>query len=183
MSPQDLDTLIDAAAREMVAGDPSRALSHRVMSEVRGRIEPAPRGWVWVFRTAGAVVLCAVVATLVVSRNQVHAPVSLLPASETSQTRTGEQPVAPPGAPTVSRQPGERLVPRLETRRVALGTDVPPAPARDVEAPLTPSVEPLAIEPIMLSGLDVPPLENQPTTIDDIEISDITIEPLAASND
>jgi len=31
--------------------------------------------------------------------------------------------------------------------------------------------------------LDLPPLENEPTTIETIEIDDIAIEPLAASND
>jgi hypothetical protein len=176
MNRYDLDELIDAAARQMVSGEPSRSFTYDVIARVRGRVEPAPRRFVWVAAFASAVVLC--VAAAVVMVNQPAAPV---PASRTQRTAVGETPridpqIAPQPAavPTVSQAQSQRRV-----RRSTASVTRP----RVVGVPATPGIELLATESIAVSTLDILPLETEAMAIDGIEIKDITIAPLTASND
>ena len=47
MDERELDRAIDTAARELMAREPGRALSHNVMARVREGAVPAPRRFVW----------------------------------------------------------------------------------------------------------------------------------------
>ncbi len=175
MNPQDLDKLIDRAAREMVSGEPSRSFTYDVMSQVRGHVEPARRRFVFAIGIVSVAAVGAVI--LIVMLNRASVPVTGPQAQrpEMPEARTVEQ-VTPVTTPA-------RAAPRPESRQVVRLPVQPDAEASIALAPVMTSLEPLGTEPIVLSALDVPPLESPAMTIEDIEIEDITIEPLVASND
>lgn len=85
--------------------------------------------------------------------------------------------------PAVAHQPAEETRLGATTAQPVRRSAVSTMRASTVQTPVMPSLEPLVTEPIVLSTVDVPPLESQATTIEQIEIEDITIDPLAASND
>jgi len=94
---------------------------------------------------------------------------------EVPDTRAVEQ-----GAPGTAREP---VRPQPARRPAANRRVLPATVQQDFAATLMPSLEPLATEAIDLSPLVVMPLEDHIVRIEEIEIEDITIEPLAASND
>jgi len=171
MTEQDLDRVIDTAAAEMIAREPSRALHHSVMARVRESDRPAPRRFIWA--TAGLAAAAGFVIALVIAE-RTPAP--------TIQTAAPARPtiVEPPAATVNQRVPAlESAAPaaQLVVRRVRR-----PASAL---APndLPSSIEPLTAEALVLTSIDPPPLENQAASVEQIEVDALTIEPLTASND
>ncbi len=169
MTSQDPDTLIDTVAREMVSGDPGRSFTYGVMSRICERAEPAPNRLLWSIGTASAVAICAIVAMVMMNRADAPAPQMPRPESQ-PQARAVAQTATPPPAL-------EPVVAPPVTHPSIRGRLVPPLV---IDAP---ALEPLIPDPIVLSALDLPPLENEASSIENIPIDDITIEPLVASND
>ena len=179
MSEHDLDRLIDSAAEQMVARDPSDSLGARVLSRVRERqMEEGPRRRVFVWATAAASValLCGTVAILIT-----RSPVPTQPASAPAQSIVLQPPAAPvdqgvpvpsPPSPSQDRAPIVAAVAEPALRPMRL----PPPEVSSV-------IEPLEAEPIVLSAIEVPLLEQETHSIARIEIEALTIEPLTASND
>jgi hypothetical protein len=162
----DLDRVIDAAARTMVSREPSRQLSYRVMSRVRAGSQ-LPRRRVWMLAVSGTAVAC--VAALWV-HNRSAAPtdegIALL------QARSFLQQLAPPPVLDAASPPRIIQSGSVKTPR-ALESEVEPAPL----------VEPLHIETLAMSAIDVPAIEPMPTAVEAIELATLTIEPLATSNE
>jgi hypothetical protein len=172
MDEREIDLAIDTAASEMMAGEPSRALSYKVMARVREGAARAPRRIVWV-TAAASVVLCAAIA---VALNRPIAPViSSLPAAPTALVGRAPMVIAPPTAVAQITEPLRRTVRGPIPKGVESPVRLPPS---DVSP-----IEPMETEPIALSALDVPQLERAATSIEALDIEPLTIEPLAASND
>lgn len=175
MDSRELDRAIDKAASELIAREPSRALSGNVMARVRGSDVSTPRG-AWL----KAACVCAagiVVAYLAINRS---AP-EIAPVAAPHVVRTEPAPVPVPQiAPPEEARAESRPQPR--PRRAAVVTrasmHVPPA-AVDVAA-----IEPIRAEPIAVAAIDLPRLgPESPVVIERLTIEQLTIEPLAASND
>lgn len=175
MNSQDLDELIDAAARDMALREPGRSLGHDVMARVRGRVEPAPWRVGWIV-SATAALICAVIVVTMWNRVPAPAREPQAPPTATAEVRVAVPPAVNPRAVAPESSAAETREPVRRSLAFA-------AEAAILEAPLMSSLEPLTTDPIVLLPLDVPPLETGPATIQDIDIGDITIEPLAASND
>lgn len=168
MSDRELDRAIDAAAREMMAREPSRALSYGVMARVRGSTEP-PRRLAWA--AAAACIVCAAIASVLMTRSD---GALLLPPE--LQLSIGET-AALPELPIDARQ--ERSLPRAAASVVRTTA----SPAAAVSPNDVATIEPIETQPILVAAIDVPQLEREATSIETIDIEPITIEPLAASND
>jgi len=172
MNERELNRAIDAAAGAMVAREPGRSLGHSVMARVREGDAPAPRRLVWM-TAAASLVLCGAIAIAVMSRTSA---IVLLP-PQAARLPIGKPPIVADVPVTIisDTTSTRRVMPRAPGvsragARVALPIDVSP-------------IDPIETEPIVLSALDLPPLEREITSIDTIEIEPLTIEPLAASND
>ena len=170
MDERELDRAIDAAAGAMVGREPSRSLGYSVMARVHEGRRSAPRRFVWM-TAAASLVLCGAIAIALMSRTSaiVFSPpqAARLPVGEPAIV--ADAPVTIVSDLTSTR----RVVPTAPSAsrsRVALPVDVSP-------------IDPIQTEPIVLSALELPPLEREFTSIDTIEIEPLTIEPLAASND
>jgi hypothetical protein len=168
---RELDRAIDVAGETLMAREPSRALSHRVMARVRGSAAPAPRRFVWV-AAAVTVVLVSVIATAVISQMPLATP--SLPGSR--PLTVGQPAVAPERRLAVLGQETPRRMAHVRVQRRTLG------PAPFLPADVSP-IEPIETQPIAMTAIDVPQLERETTLIDAITIEPLTIEPLSASND
>src|SRR5438105_12628944 len=104
MENQDLDQLIDEAARGIVQREPSRALTAAVMERVR-RDEPSRRRpLLW----GGALAASAAAAWMVVSAIHHTPPTVPPPAMSSSIGAEPQQPAAQPGPATVQNFVFER---------------------------------------------------------------------------
>lgn len=172
MNDQEIDRLIDHAAAQIAAREPSRALTRAVMAGVREPATPAPRRFVWAMAGATAV-LCGAVAIAVM--NRAPAPAVESPADAPSL-------VAPPAvvtAPLPVGRPQPAVERRTATVAVARQRSSPaPLPPNDVSA-----IDPIETEPIAVLAIEVPQLEREITSIEVIHIEPLTIESLTASND
>jgi hypothetical protein len=167
---RDLDRAIDAAAKAMMAGEPSRALQYSVMAQVRAGVEPTRRRFVWIAATASVAIWGVAIALMSLYR----APETLpsLPAARPFAVAQPATTVAPPN----DLRPVRRVSPPQLARRAAAPAVVPP--------PDVSPIEPLEAEPITVAAIDVPLLERDaPASIEVLTIDELTIEPLAASND
>ena len=172
MDEREIDRSIDVATQEMMAREPSRALGYNVMARVRDDAAPAPWRFVWM-TAAATLVLLAAIAIAVTSRT----PVIIAPLPSAAQL-----PVKPPAVPNdpiivAEAVPTRRTIPAV--RGASSVRSRVPLPLTDASP-----IEPIQTEPIVLSTIDVPRLEPEaPTLIEALEIDELTIEPLAASND
>ncbi len=165
MDERELDRAIDTAAGRMIRREPSRALTHAVMTRVRPGAAPAPRRLRWVVATA-SIVLCA--AAAIALMNRAPAAVITLPTAAQQpvvQGQGAQSPIAAASAPGA----------------VAVRVRNVPSPASLPKALLT--IDVLTTEPITVSAIEVPQLERETTLIDILDVEPLTIEPLAASND
>ena len=174
MDSHELDKVIDRAARELIAREPSRALSYKVMARVRRDDVSASRGG-WL----KAACVCA--AGIVVAYLAINRPTPEMQSEPTPHVaRTEPAPVSPRSAELPEELRAESR-PRPRSRRVEVATRapimLPPAP-NDV-AP----IEPIQADPISVSPIEVPQLAREATSIENITIEPLTIEPLTASND
>ena len=167
----EIDRAIDAASQDMMAREPSRALSYNVMAQVRGNAGPAPGRFVWM-TAAATLVLFGAIAIAVTSR----APMIVAPLPPAAQLPVS-QPAAVPNDPVIVAEAmlTRRIIPTV--RGASVRSRVP-LPLTDVSP-----IEPIQTEPIVLSAIDVPQLERDATSIDTLNIEPLTIEPLTASND
>jgi hypothetical protein len=170
---RELDRAIDAAARQMMAGEPSRALGSDVMARVRKDAAPVPRRFVWA-TAAASVVLCAAIVAMLFSRTpQTIPPVLAAPPFAIAQPPVR---VEPPIVTPNDTRPAPRVNRPVPIGRSAVTAMVLPADAFPIE--------PLEAEAIALAAIDVPRLEPEaPASIEALTIDELTIEPLAASND
>jgi hypothetical protein len=161
----DLDRVIDAAARTMISREPGRQLSYRVMSRVRAGSE-SPRRRVWTLAVSGGAVACVLAAVWVLNR-------TAAPTDERMalQARTFLQQLVPP--PVLDAGSPPRIIRSSVKTSRALESQLDPVPL----------VQPLQMETIVLSAIDVPAIEPTPTAIEAIELATLTIEPLATSNE
>ena len=169
---RELDRGIDAAAGAMVAREPSRSLGYNVMARVREGTRSAPRRFVWM-TAAASLVLCGAIAIAVMSRTSAI----VLSPPQAARLPIGEPPIVADGRATavtdatpIRRVPSTARGASRAQSRASVPIDVSP-------------IDPIEAEPIVLSALELPPLEREFTSIDTIEIEPLTIEPLAASND
>jgi len=172
MDERELDRAIDAAAGAMMTREPSRSLGYSVMARVRQGKAPASRRFAWIAATASLVV-CGAIAIALIDRTS--APVAPLPRA--AQLPVSQPPVLPdaPVALVTDATPTRRIIPRARD-----ASRVPPPVSLPIDAS---PIEPIQTESIVLSALELPPLEREFTSIETIEIAPLTIEPLAASND
>ncbi|SRR5688572_17424930 len=171
MSDHDLDRTIAAAARQLMAREPDRALTRAVMARVREDVKPSRHRLMWI--TAPATVLvCAAIAVTSLNRSPQTIPAVAAPPLAIGQplavverSLVATRDVAP-SRPHRAAAPS-RTIPSYAT----LPRDVSP-------------IEPLVTEPIAVAVIDVPRLEPvAPASIEALRIEQLTIEPLAASND
>jgi len=172
MNERDLDRAIDAATRELMAREPSRALSNNVMARVRESGSPAPRRLVWLPAVAAAV-LCVAIATVMMNRAPSDA-VLVLPGAPPAAVGQPAIAALPPMTVAVE-MPSARRNARAPIAARAASTAPPPMDGSPIAA--------IETEPIVLPTLDVPVLEQETAVIDVLTIESLTIEPLAASND
>jgi hypothetical protein len=157
----DLDRLIDAAANEIVAHEPSPNLRYAVTARIAQR-EPRRRR-IWLFAVPSAAVAVVVVLLL-----YARAVTPINEGMAFLQARRFAQELAQ--APSLSV-------------RAPLLSDAP-ATARDTTTRRLPAdpvaqVQPLRVEPIGVETIDVQPLTASIATID---LANLTVEPLTASN-
>ncbi len=172
MNNQECDRLIDRAAAQIVAREPGRALTRAVMASVREPEAPVPGRFIWATAAATAV-LCGAIAIAVVNRTP--APATQAPAPARPLV---VQLAVVTAAPPVLRPETARARPAVAVTVANQRSSPVLLPPNDVSA-----IDPLETEPISVSAIEVPPIENQTTSIADIGIGDLTIDPLAASND
>jgi hypothetical protein len=168
MREQDLDRIIDSASAEMIGREPSRALRHKVMARVRESHPPGPRKFVWV--TAGlSAAACLIFALVMMERT----PTPLVQNTPRARPTIVERPTARIDETVPTLEPASQAAPPVTRRRVPL--TFPPDDPSTIEA--------LTTDSLVLGPIELPPLENQATTIDLLEIEALIIEPLTASND
>ena len=172
MDERDLDRAIDMAAGELIAREPSRALSANVMARVRRERPLATRRFLWAAAAAAGIALCA--ATAVSLMDRVPATVVKLP--ETMQLPVG-RPALTPAPPVIAAQSTAPARPRSVVPQPRI---VPPneTTAKDLSP-----IEPIETEPIVMSAIELPQLEREATLIDTLDIEPLAIAPLATSND
>ena len=168
---QEFDRTVDAAARAMMAREPSPSLGYAVMTRVREGRAPAPRRLWWMAVTASLVVCGAIV--LLMALNSRAPLVAALPAA--AQLRVGQLPVEPRAPVTEIMSAANNAAPVRRRSGMATRVTLPPG---DVS-----SIEPIQTEPLVLSAVEVPQLERETPAIGILTIEPLTIEPLAASND
>ena len=174
MDSRELDRAIDRAAGELIAREPSPALTHKVVARVREGDVSTPRG-------AWLKAACVCAAAIVVAYLAIDRPAPEIQSASTPQVvRTEPAPVPAPRIESPEELRAESR-PRPRSRRVEVATRapivLPPAPG-DV-----PPIEPIRAEPIAVSPIEVPQLAREATSIETITIEPLTIEPLTASND
>jgi len=167
-----VDGVIDEAARQMTAGDPSVRFAVEVLTRIEHSNHESEGWWSlrssWQIATAGALAL-TVVLLLVVSRQTVERQISS-EASRTMSTDTVAQDRRTFNAPTV-QQPAEPGVVTADQTPV-LGA----AAARRRAFEPFPAVPPIEIgsinlEPIEMAGIEVALLEIPPIRIDPVGIA------------
>jgi hypothetical protein len=173
MDPRHLERVIDTAAGELIAREPSHALSYNVMARVRENVKPSSHRLVWI--TAPAIVLlCAAIAVAILNRSP--QPLPAVAAAPPLAIRQALAVVEPPIVLAHDMAPSRRNRSSLSSRTIASNTTALP---RDVSP-----IAPLETEPIAVAVIDVPRLESfAPVSIEALDIEQLTIEPLVASND
>jgi hypothetical protein len=183
MKGQGRDRIIDRAAAEMIGREPDRSLRQAVMARVRESRAAAPRRLAWA-ASAAAAILCGAIAIALMNREAVPLVTGRdiqLPES------TADAPVlVPPDDRTYLQSP--QAITGNEAARVSAAAITRPAPKRMQTATLPPNdvlaiIEPITADPLVLSSIEVPLLDNPPTAVERLEIEALTIEPLTASND
>jgi len=166
-----LDRAVDAALREMVAGDGPPDLRRRVLARIdEPARRPAPT-WLVLAAAAGIAVAVASVALLRTTPDREGVTPSVRPPARVL-------PVAPPaGAPVAAASTHVPTAPSAPApfrpgRR---------APRRGEAPPLAESVVDVEVEPIELPPLDVVPLSGEPIAVTALRIERMQIEPLAES--
>lgn len=165
--PDSLDTLIDSAARHMVAGEPSSSLR----SAVRDRVERRRSQW-WMTPAIAGAAAAIVIAAVLVGRALLPDPVGRTlsgPAGERDNVRPSIERAAAPEQPQVVEPAGthslqaEQARGRL-TRRLA--DDVAALPQEE-EPPIPPiAIEPLVTVQIAVESSGVMPIEIEPLQIE-----------------
>lgn len=173
MNEHELNRAIDAAAEQMMAREPSRALGYAVMARVREDVAPATRRLGWMM-AAVTLVLCAALAIALINRP--HA-VTIPSIPFAARLPIGAPPAVLQAPRAVARHtvPTRLATPAAVATRVATSLPLPPTDVSPIEL--------IETEPIALSAIEVPRLEREVTLIETISIEALTIEPLAASND
>lgn len=177
MDARELDRAIDRAAGELIAREPSRALSYAVMARVRaGDVSTStPRG-TWL-----KVASCVCAGGIVVAYLATNRPVTQIPAAATPQVAHTEPTPLPVPPVELVRETQAESRPTSQRRRATNVTRAPifvPRAVIDVA-----QIEPIHAEPIAVSPIEVPQLAREATSIETITIEPLTIEPLMASND
>ena len=163
-----LDALIDSAARQIVAGEPSTALRSAVRKRIEHRRSP------WSLSPVFAVATAAVIAAVFVGRALLGppgAPDEARPAIERAAIPVEQLPaVVAPDTGSVRLQAAQTPV-RLGRR---LADDVA-APPQEEEPPIAPiAVEPL--EPVQIAVGN--PITVESSGVMPIEIAPLQLEPL-----
>jgi hypothetical protein len=165
--PDPIDALIDDAARQLVAGEPSSALR----GAVRERIERRRSAWSLVPAFAGGAALL-IVTGMIVGRTLSGPPGG--PDKAPTVDRAQSSPAAQP--PPLVVEPARTRERVQFTRRLAAAAVAPP---QEEELPIPPiAIEPLATEPLgpVQIAVDVS------SGVMPIEIEPLQIEPLRGSD-
>jgi hypothetical protein len=176
MNETDLDRLIDRAAAELIEWQPSRALRHVVSARIREPRRQARPRLLW-GSAAMAAILCATLAIALMNRapkSSVAGRDARLTPNVTSPSAMVEPSVPGDGQVASAVEPAPpvaRATPRRAPRPTVVPTDLPS------------SIESLTPEPLVMPSIDLPPLESQAASVERIEMEELTIEPLTASND
>ena len=172
MNEHELDQAIDRAARDLVAREPSRALTYSVMRRVRDDVA-SPRTLVR-GSTAASVLVCVAIAIVFLYR----AP-QVIPLAPTARPFAVGAPAAPID-PSIMMTNDTRLAPHSVHSPIVRR----PASAAAVLLVDASPLEPIEPEPISVTAVDVVQIEREsPASIEALGIEELTIEPLAASND
>lgn len=182
MKDQDLDRIIDAAAKLMVSQEPSQQLTSAVMARVRVIEDGAgPRRFVWATVGAGAAA-CAVIAVLMLSN--ASEPVLDNPGRASSSPIITEltTPVAAEPHSTVAN--ANPAAARSEIRPSRVRPAARPEPSAQLaQSEFEALAGSLPFESIAPLPIDLPGIAMASTQVDEILIEPITIESLSASND
>jgi hypothetical protein len=175
----DLDRLIDQAARQMAQQEPSDALSGAVMARVAAGARPSSQRWLVWGSVAAAVAVGAFVMVAGANRtaSTPEAQGSGLTAqaperahdsrpATTADAPTGQEPEA------LSQEPVGRPAPALASAS-GLVADLATAEIDD----------PIAFESITPAAIEVDRLDVTVTSIDPVEIAPLQIAPISASDD
>jgi hypothetical protein len=174
MNERELDRAIDAAAGAMMTREPSRSLGCTVMARVREDVKPSSYRRLWV-TAAASVLLCAAIAAGLMYRTPPTIP--SMPAAQPFVL------AAPPVITEPALMAANEVRPAPVRRRDSASASERRAPAVLLPVEISP-IEPLEAEPIAVASIDVPRLQpDPPVSIKALEIDELTIEPLAASND
>jgi len=174
MENQDLDQLIDEAARGIVQREPSRALTAAVMERVR-RDEPSRRRpLLW----GGALAASAAAAWMVVSAIH-HTPPIVPPPPESTSFMQAEPAPQHPAQPEPATSQNFVFERKLQDRP---GNAARPAQATDPDMEIV-LADSITIDPIEPTPIEIPQIETARAPVDEIHIDPLEIEPLSASDD
>ena len=154
------DRRIDAAAKDIVAKEPSRNLRYNVMARIHRANQSTRRRFSLVLVSSAAT--ACIIAAIVLNTPPRQENMTFV------QARSFPQQLST--APTVNVSP-----PAISALHVT-GKDATArrAPAERVQA--------MQLEPIRVDAIEVGPIEPLATSVTMIDLTDLTIEPLAASN-
>jgi hypothetical protein len=186
MKDQDLDRVIDAAAQQMVSGEPSDALTGAVIARIGAAADaPRPQPFVWATVSVGAIA-CAVIAVTLLTRGP--EPISPNPVRSSSIQLTAEPPSSVDTQPRAVIENIELSRRRVERRPrdasqfwAGLKADTT-ANANAVIAHDN-ALEPIPFESFAPQPIDIAAITIESATVGEIVVDPIIIEPLSASND
>jgi hypothetical protein len=171
-SHSDIDRAIDAAAAAMMTREPGRSLNSAVMARVREGEGARSSSRTFVWTAAAAVIVCAAIAAALMYGAPLHMPA--LPQAHTLATAPPASTVAAPSMVADVAMSVRRRAAAVESvmPRVAL----PPADM--------PRMVFLDADSIAVAEIELPPLEpDSSASMEVLNIDQLTIEPLSASND
>lgn len=152
----------------MVGGEPDPALSYAVMRRIRENRPAYPRWLLWSPVVASLVVFFGVAAFFTMDRTSAppatssSSGLSIVLESTAPQSDQGVAPAAPVTHAAVRNRRSQPVGIHVDTTSVF------------------DSIEP---EPLVVPGIELPPLENQTASVERLEIEALTIAPLTGSND
>jgi len=172
MNEHELDRAIDRAAHDLVVREPGRTLTYNVMARVRDDVA-SPRTLVWASAGAGALV-CVAIAIVFLYRAPQNIP--SVPTARPFAVGAPATTIDPSIVMTNDARPAPRSVNAPMVRRTA-------PTAAELAVNVSP-IEPIEPEPISVAAIDVVQVEREsPASIEALRVEELTIEPLAASND
>ena len=168
---EEVDRLIDDAARAMTAGDARADLAARVLSRLEAPRRPSP----WAILVPLAAAAAILIVVFVSRRPRVAAP-ERAPAPVARSSAPAAVEPAGPAAPVVARI-HEAAPARPAARRVIRSEPIRPGPI-DALAPPQLDVASVAVSPVLVAPLE----DEAPLDIRELQTASIEVAPLLAAD-